>query len=85
MVLFFAFVITLVSWLGLASVGHDFWLHRKYIEKLMQLFEYGRKRVEKVQTKVRDRQRKLSRINEDKFREESDGEESDIFDEKAGN
>ncbi|CAG2119719.1 unnamed protein product, partial [Medioppia subpectinata] len=75
-----AFVLTLIVWLGLASVGHDFWIHRKYIEKLMKLFEYGRKRVVIVEHKIKERQRKLSRIREEAFVDTDDDEAEDVFD-----
>jgi hypothetical protein len=77
-------ILTLICWLGLASVGRQFWIHRKYVEILIKLFEYGRKRIEKVNSVVKQqRQRKLSKIQE-RFEEEDDEEddESDVFDEK---
>jgi len=82
-----SFFLGLIIWLGLASVGRKFWVHHKYIEKLIQLFEYGRKRVEKVNSQVKQRQRKLSKIHEsyEEEDEEEDNDESDFFDEKNGN
>jgi hypothetical protein len=56
-----------VLYLGLASVGHTFFIHLFYVSKLLQLFEYGRSRVEKVNQRVhqnRERKRKLSLIQE---------------------
>ena len=61
------FFVTLMLYLGLASVGHKFFIHQFYVEKLLQLFEYGNRRVEKVQERIhqiRERKRKLSLIQE---------------------
>lgn len=38
----------LMIYLGLASVGHRFILHRFYLDKLIELFEYGQKDIEKI-------------------------------------
>lgn len=51
-------------WLGFASVGHELWIHRYYVNVLMFIFEYGRKRVEKVREKKQKIQRRLSRIHD---------------------
>lgn len=61
------FFIALILYLGLASVGHKFFIHQFYVEKLLQLFEYGSRRVAKVNQRMqqnRERKRKLSLIQE---------------------
>jgi hypothetical protein len=80
-------ILALIIWLGLASVGRQFWIHRKYAEILIKLFEYGRKRIEKVNSVVKQqRKRKLSKIQERYEEEEEEDEEdddNDVFDEKT--
>lgn len=66
----------ILIWLGCASVGRHFWLHQKYIDALLKVFEYGRKRIEKVNVVVKQRQRKLSKIHE-KYEEEDQEEEEE--------
>ena len=61
------FFIALILYLGIASVGHKFFIHQFYVTKLLQLFEYGNRRVEKVNQRLhqnRERKRKLSLIQE---------------------
>ena len=58
------FIVLLMIWLGFASVGHELWFHRYYVDVLMFIFEYGRKRVEKVREKKQKIQRRLSRIHD---------------------
>jgi len=57
----------LILYLGISSVGHKFFIHQFYVSKLLQLFEYGNRRVEKVNQRLqqnRERKRKLSLIQE---------------------
>ena len=75
----------LIVWLGLASVGHDFQLHSFYVNKLIKIFEYGRKKVVKVELKIKERRRKLSRIMEERREDNSEDEQDsdDLFDDNA--
>lgn len=62
-----AFFVALVLYLGVASVGHRFLIHRLYVDKLVKLFEYGEKRIRKVNQRIeqnRQSKRKLSLIQE---------------------
>ena len=59
--------LAITLYLSLASVGHRFFIHQFYVKKLLQLFEYGSKRVKTVQKRLhatRERKRKLSMIKE---------------------
>lgn len=87
--------ISLMVYLGLASVGHEFWIHRYYINALVFIFEYGRKRVEKVRKTKQKIQRKLSRIHEtyseyhgddlgDETSETSEEDQDDNIDDDSG-
>src|ERR1700733_4160487 len=79
--------ISLMIWLGLASVGHEFWLLSKYTAILIRIFEYGRKKIEIVEIDKQQKRRKLSRIEEEKGKpwfivdEEDDEENMDEFSE----
>ncbi|XP_054159072.1 glycerol-3-phosphate acyltransferase 4-like [Oppia nitens] len=71
------FTLAIIIWLGLASVGHDFYIHQRYVEKLLQLFEYGRKRADIVEVKIKERQRKISRLQIQSYEPESDDNDED--------
>ncbi|XP_017463365.1 PREDICTED: glycerol-3-phosphate acyltransferase 4-like, partial [Rhagoletis zephyria] len=67
MIITTTFLVALFSYLGLASVGHKFFIHQFYVTKLLQLFEYGNRRVKKVNERMqqsREQKRKLSLIKE---------------------
>lgn len=51
-------------YLGLASVGHRFFLHQLYVSRLLKLFEYGQKKIEKIEKKVSQERRHRRRISQ---------------------
>lgn len=59
-----AFVIFFVSYLGLASVGHRFILHQLYVKRLIRLFEYGQKKVEKIHRKAQQKRRYKKKLSQ---------------------
>ncbi|KAH9528019.1 transferase [Dermatophagoides farinae] len=58
------FFILLILYLGLASVGHRFFIHQLYVSRLLKLFDYGKRKIRKIQQNIQQErkiQRKISR------------------------
>ena len=67
MLLSTVFFVLLSLYLSLASVGHRFFLHQVYVSRLLKIFEYGNKKIEKINQKIqlnRQKTRRLSLIQE---------------------
>lgn len=57
-------IIIALFYLGLASVGHRFFLHQLYVSRLLKLFEYGQKKIEKIEKKVSQERRHRRKISQ---------------------
>lgn len=58
------YFIALILYLGLASVGHRFFVHQLYVSRLLKLFDYGKRKIQKIQQNIQQErkiQRKISR------------------------
>lgn len=75
MFLTLTFFICLFGYLSLASVGHRFIIHQFYVSKLLQLFEYGEKRVKTVNKRIKQKREKVRRISLIKKDNEDDSNE----------
>lgn len=76
-----SFLLTIFCYLGLASVGHKFFIHQFYVTKLLQLFEYGNRRVKKVNERLqlsREKKRKISLIQEGVISKSSESSELEV-------
>ena len=50
-------LIILILYLGLASVGHRFFIHQIYVSNLLKLFEYGQRGVERINQELQQKRR----------------------------
>ncbi|XP_027204454.2 glycerol-3-phosphate acyltransferase 3-like [Dermatophagoides pteronyssinus] len=51
-------LIILILYLGLASVGHRFFIHQIYVSNLLKLFEYGQRGVERINQQLQQQKRR---------------------------
>lgn len=54
-------LIILILYLGLASVGHKFFIHQLYVCNLLKLFEYGQRGVERINQQLQEQKRQQHR------------------------